>query len=365
LVGTGRILDVARHIGYLQLDPTNAVARSHLLVLFSRLGPYDVAELERLLSERKLYEYAAAIVPAEEHRLHQTSMRRYPSAYSGGWPKRIEAWLEENARLRDSVLKQLEERGPLPSREIQDESDRGWRSTGWTNERNVTRMLEFLWMQGHVLVHGRNGQQRLWNLAHRVVPPAEPLALEEARLRVGLRSLRGLGVATLQQVKEEPFADLPYPGMPEAVRDADGVDPVQVDGLKGTWYVHRGDLARLDEPEPASYTTLLSPFDPLIRNRRRTEALWDFEFRLEIYVPKEKRWGFFVLPVLHGNDLVARIDPTMDRKAGVLRINAIGWEPGAPADVPLDDAVARLAEFLGARRVLWGRVRRTPPRPRR
>ncbi|HEY8627071.1 MAG TPA: crosslink repair DNA glycosylase YcaQ family protein [Gaiellaceae bacterium] len=347
-------------MGYLQLDPTNAVARSHLLVLFSRLGVYDVAELERLLRERELYEYAAAIVPAEEHRLHQTSMRRYPSAYSGGWPKRIEDWLDENARLRDSVLKQLEERGPLPSREIQDESDHGWRSTGWTNERNVTRMLEFLWMQGHVLVHGRNGQQRLWDLAHRIVPPAEPLALEEARLRVGLRSLRGLGVATLQQVKEEPFADLPYPGMTEAVRDAEGVERVAVEGLKGAWYANRDDLARLDEPESEPYTTLLSPFDPLIRNRKRTEALWDFEFRLEIYVPKDKRWGFFVLPVLHGNDLVARIDPTMDRKAGVLRINAIRWEPGAPVDVPLEDAVGRLAEFLAATRVAWPRRGRRP-----
>jgi uncharacterized protein YcaQ len=223
-------------------------------------------------------------------------------------------------------------------------------------------MLEFLWMQGHVLVHGRNGQQRLWDLGHRVVPPAEPLALEEARLLVGLRSLRGLGVATLQQVKEEPFADLPYPGMTDAVRDANGVDPVQVEGLKGTWYVHHSDLARLKEPEPAPYTTLLSPFDPLIRNRRRTQALWDFEFRLEIYVPKEKRWGFFVL---HGNDLVARIDPTMDRKAGVLRINAIRWQPAARVDVPLEAAVARLAEFLGASRITWGRTRRTPPRPRR
>ena len=88
--------------------------------------------------------------------------------------------------------------------------------------------------------------------------------------------------------------------------------------------------------------------------------MWDFEFRLEIYVPKDKRWGFFVLPVLHGNDLVARIDPTMDRKAGVLRINAIRWEPGAPVDVPLEDAVGRLAEFLAATRVAWPRRGRRP-----
>lgn len=361
LDGSGRILDVARHIGYLQLDPTNAVARSHLLVLFSRLGVYDVAKLERLLRTRKLYEYSAAIVPADEHRLHRTTMHRYPHAYGGGWPERIEAWLAENARLRESVLAQLEERGPLPSRAIADESEQGWRSTGWTNERNVTRMLEFLWAKGEVLVHGRDGQQRLWHLAHRVIPPAEPLPVDEATRRVALRSLRGLGVATLQQVKEEPFADGPFPGLMDAVREDKNVETVSVAGLKGAWYAHRDDLARLARPEPAPYTTLLSPFDPLIRNRKRTLALWDFDFRLEIYVPKEKRWGFFVMPVLHGNDLVARIDPTMDRKAGVLRVNAIRWETRAPRDVPLDQAVGRLADFLGATRIAWPRAGRRPP----
>jgi uncharacterized protein YcaQ len=223
-------------------------------------------------------------------------------------------------------------------------------------------MLEFLWAQGQILVHGRDGQQRLWDLAHRVVQPAEPLPVEEAERRVALRSLRGLGVATLQQVKEEPFADQPFAGLPVVVRSAEAVEPVALAGVKGAWYAHRDDLARLEQPEPAPYTTLLSPFDPLIRNRKRTQALWDFEFRLEIYVPKDKRWGFFVLPLLHGNELVARIDPAMDRKAGVLRVNAIRWEPGAPKDVPLDDAVARLAEFLGATKIVWPRAGRRPPK---
>jgi len=361
LDGSGRIVDVVRKIGYLQLDPTNAVARSHLLVLFSRLGPYDLAKLERLLNTRKLYEYSAAIVAAEDHALHRTSMNRYPEGHYGGWPARIEAWLEANARLRVSVLQQLEESGPLPSRAIKDDSDTGWRSTGWTNERNVTRMLEFLWLMGQILVHGRDGQQRVWDLAHRVIPPADPLPIEEATARVALRSLRLLGVATLQQVKEEPFVDRPFAGLGEAVREGAGIERVEVEGQKGAWYAHRDDLTLLDKPEREPYTTLLSPFDPLIRNRKRTQSLWDFDFRLEIYIPKDKRWGFFVLPVLHGNDLVGRIDPTMDRKAGVLRINALKWEPGAPADVPLEAVVGRLAKFLGAVRVTWPRSNRRPP----
>jgi uncharacterized protein YcaQ len=176
-----------------------------------------------------------------------------------------------------------------------------------------------------------------------------------------MRSLRGLGVATGQQVREEPFVGGPFYGLGDVVRELDGVERVKVEGQKGAWYAHREDLRLLDKPEPEPYTTLLSPFDPLIRNRKRTQALWDFDFRLEIYIPQDKRWGFFVLPVLHGSDLVGRIDPTMDRKAGVLRINKINWEPGAPADVPLEATVHRLAEFLGASRVTWPRSNRRPP----
>lgn len=357
---SARILDVVRKIGYLQLDPTNAVARSHLLVLFSRLGPYDVAKLERLLSGRKLYEYSAAIVPADEYPLHLALMRKFPHMFRAGYPGWIERWLADNAGLRESILAQLREHGPLPSREVVDVSERAWKSTGWTNERNVTRMLELLWAKGEVLVHGRQGAQRLWALPGCVLPPAEPVPLDEVKRVVGLRSLRGLGVATGKQVQDEPFVGGPFYGLGDIVRELDGVERVEVEGQAGAWFAHRNDLKLLDSPAREPYTTLLSPFDPLIRNRKRTLALWDFDFRLEIYIPKEKRWGFFVLPVLHGNDLVGRIDPTMDRKAGVLRINAIKWEPVAPADVPLDAAVGRLAEFLGATRVTWPRSNRRP-----
>ncbi|MDQ5820525.1 MAG: winged helix DNA-binding domain-containing protein [Actinomycetota bacterium] len=360
LSGSARILDVVRKIGYLQLDPTNAVARSHLLVLFSRLGTYDTAKLEQLLAERKLYEYSAAIVPADEYRLHLALMRRFPHMFRAGYPDTIERWLADNAALRESILTQLRERGPLPSREVVDVSDRAWKSTGWTNDRNVTRMLELLWAKGEVLVHGRQSAQRLWALPEQVLPPAEPAPLDEVERHVALRSLRGLGVATGQQVREEPFVGGPFYGLDDVVRELDGVEPVEVEGQKGTWYAHRDDLKLLDRPEPEPHTTLLSPFDPLIRHRKRTKSLWDFDFRLEIYVPKEKRWGFFVLPVLHGNDLVGRIDPTMDRKAGVLRINRIKWEPGAPRDVPLETTVGGLAEFLGAERVKWPRSKRRP-----
>ena len=126
--------------------------------------------------------------------------------------------------------------------------------------------------------------------------------------------------------------------------------PAEVEGLPGRWFAHAEVLEWRFRPR----TTLLSPFDKLISNRERTEELFGFRFRLEIYVPKEKReHGYFVLPILHGERLVGRIDPFFDRKAGVLRVNAVHWEAGAPTDVPLEETVTELAAWLGAEEVAW------------
>ena len=173
---------------------------------------------------------------------------------------------------------------------------RSWESTGWTNERNLSRLLELLSMQGKVLVSGRQGGQRLWDLPNRVVPEhvrtSKPLTVREAVELTADRSLRGLGVATPQEVRLEPFVGGPYPGIREAAEQVGRV--AEVEGL-GRRLVHPEA-----EPRRSSSTILLSPFDPLIRNRDRTEALFGFRFRLEIYVPKDKReFGFFVLPILH------------------------------------------------------------------
>ena len=147
------IFDVVNHVGYLQLDPTNSIARNHLLVLWSRLGNYDEADLERLRWEsRELYEYAAAIVPVSDHPIHKTTMRLFPDAYDGAWPERLNAWVRDNAALRRAIVSQLRKQGPLPSREIEDIAEASWRSTGWTNDRNVSRMLEFMHAKGEVVV---------------------------------------------------------------------------------------------------------------------------------------------------------------------------------------------------------------------
>ncbi len=353
------ILDVVRHIGYLQLDPTRAVERNHLLVLWSRLGNYSGADLQRLLDERELYEFSAAIVPTEDYPLHRSAMRRYPAFDSSpGWNDRIKGWLKDNGAAQRQIVAQLRRGGPLTSRDIGDIPMRPWESTGWTSDRNLTRMLEFLSHQGKVLVSKREGGQRLWDVAERVVPErarkAKSPPLPEIVRRAADRSLRGLGVATAQEVRLEPFVGGPYPGIREAAEQVGRT--AEVEGL-GRRLVHPAA-----EPRRSRQTTLLSPFDPLIRNRERTEALFGFRFRLEIYVPKDKReFGFFVLPILHGDRLIGRIDPTMDRKANVFRVNAVYAEEAAPenAGPAIAKAVSRLAKWLGAGEIAYSR--KVPP----
>ncbi len=341
------ILDVVKHVGYLQLDPTNSVARNHLLVLWSRLGNYKEAELERLRWEtRDMFEYSAAIVPASDFPIHETSMRRYPNAYSfADW---VNTWMRDNAALRRGILSRLRRDGAVPSRELKFAADRSWESTGWTNERNVSRMLDFLHAKGKVVIAGRSGQQRLWDLGDRWLPAAEKISVAEAERRVMERSARNLGVATALEIRRDLFAGGPWPGASKAIDSLVGegrLVKVKVEGLKGERFAH---VDNLEPRRRRSHTTFLSPFDPLIRNRERTEALWDFRYRIEIYVPKARRqYGYFVLPILHGDDLVGRIDPVFDRKANVLHVNNVWWEDGK-REVPLDKPLGRLAAFLGA-----------------
>ena len=349
------ILDVAKHIGYLQLDPTRAVERNHLLVLWSRLGAFELDELQRLRDERALYEYSAAIVPVDHYPLHQVTMRRFPAFEgSGDWNERLKAWLADNSAARRKILAELRRNGPLGSRDLVGVDVRSWASTGWTNERNLSRLLELLSLQGKVLVSGRQGGQRLWDLPNRVVPEhiraKKPLTLREAVHVAADRSLRGLGMATPQDVRLEPWVGGPYPGIREAAERIGRV--AEVEGL-GRRLVHPDA-----EPRRSSATTLLSPFDPLIRNRDRTEALFGFRFRLEIYVPKDKReFGFFVLPILHKDRLIGRIDSTMDRKANIYRVNAVFAEQGAPASAgpAVAKAIGRLGKWLGAEEIAYSR----------
>jgi uncharacterized protein YcaQ len=362
------LLDVVRDLGCLQLDPTNAVARTHLLVLWSRVGVYDPAALDTLLwEERALFEYwahAASLVLTEHFPVHAYMMRRYGKSGSP-WSERITGWIETNAALRDHILDELRAHGPLPARTFEDRSVERWQSSGWTGGRNVGRMLDFLWTRGEVLVAGRVGSQRLWDLAEHVLPawtPQEEWPEAEVVRFAAQKALRALGVARPAEIELHYTRDR-YPGLAAALADLEAervIVPAQIVDAGRAWpgpyYVHRDDLPLLDRLAAGAWeprTTLLSPFDNLICDRARTERLFDFRFRIEIYVPKDKReYGYYVLPILHGDRLIGRIDPLMDRKHHRLTINAVYAEPDAPMDDETAQAIAaaiqRLATFLGA-----------------
>jgi uncharacterized protein YcaQ len=375
--GPEAIMDVATDLAGLQLDPISVVARSHRLVLWSRLGAYDPADLEGLLwRERRLFEYwthAAAIVCTEDYPIHSLLMRRYPSDRSA-YNRRLRAWLAANQPLRRSILRQLRAGGPLPTRALEDRASVAWQSAGWTAGRNVDRMLDVLWTQGRIMVAGRQGQQRVWDLAERWLPPWAPTRRPPEREVVRLavqRSLRALGVATARDI-DRHFTAGRYPGLAAALAGlerAGRVERVRVaDGgaeWPGPWYVHADDLPLLERLQAGDWrprTTLLSPFDNLCIDRERTERLFGFRYRMEIYVPKAaRRYGYYVLPILDGDRFVGRVDPAMDRGRGRLVVNAVHPEPGAPASAgpAVAAALEELAAFLGADGVELGRP---PPR---
>ena len=351
------ILDVVEWLGSLQMDPTSAVARSERLVLWSRLGNYDLAELDRLRWEtRELFDYWAHIVPASDYAIHRETMRRYPrGAYARS--NYIREWLAANGGFRRYVLRELRRRGPLLSRELEDRAELPWKTGGWNDGKSLGIMLETLWDGGRIGIARRDGNERLWDIAERVFPTDAPkLPAGEIARRVLDRQLRWLGVARSDEFGR--VFDGWVPGRERAlkalIREGRFVG-VEIEGLAGDWLAH-AELLERGPGEPRS--TLLSPFDKLVYYRDRTEELFGFRFRLEIYVPKAKReYGYFVLPFLHGHELVGRIDPLFDRKTGVLRINAVHWEPGAPkaARPALKTAVAELAEWLGAGDVAYAR----------
>jgi uncharacterized protein YcaQ len=354
--GRDEILNVVRALRCLQLDPTSVVARNHLLVVFSRLGAFDTTALERLAyEERALFEYwahEASLVLTEDLPLHRFMMRTPP--YSSAWHKLMQAWWDINAAFRAHILERLRADGPLPAREIEDRCVEPWQSTGWSHQRNVARMLDLMWVRGQVGIAARQGGQRQWDLLERCLPPDAPDGDPDDRdvtRRAAPLALRALGVARMPHIRAH-FTRGRYPGLPEVLAELQAQEeivPVAIEGLKGQWWVHADDVDRLQDDAFKPRTALLSPFDNLLCDRGRTEELFGFSHRLEIYTPKAKRrWGFFVLPILHGDRLIGRADLAIDRRAGRLTAHAVHREPDAPRGKVVADAVRRELERLAA-----------------
>jgi uncharacterized protein YcaQ len=305
LDGSARgVLDTVRRLGFLQMDPISAVAPPQYLVLWSRLGPYDPAELDRLLwEERRLFEYDAFIYPIEDLPIQRARMlRRRRSQHP--WTREF---LRENARLRRFVLRELERNGPLLSRDLKPDGMSEREAHRWWGSGPMRLMLDMLAGRGEVAVAGRVGKQRLWDLGERVFGETESPAWREAERELEERRRRSLGV-----------------------------------------WLERGKLLAHSAAQDGAVpdrATLLSPFDRLVHDRNRAEALFGFHYRLEMYVPKDKReYGYYVLPLLVGDRIVGRAEPRFDRKSGELELL------GAWGDTSrLDEAMASLGEFLGAK----------------
>ncbi len=336
-------------------------APTQLLVPFSRLGPYDRRLLDRLLFEDKaLFHYfahAASMVLTEDLPIHQARMRPF-AGRATAWAQAVAEWMEANSALRDQVLDEIRRGGPLRSRDFENTARTDWRSSGWTQGRSVNRMLEFLWIEGALTVAGRSGAERLWDLSERWFPdsaPRERLTEEERSDRAVRHALRALGVATAGQVRLH-FLRGAYPDLPGSLgrlSRAGEVRAVTVRGLGGDWFIHRDSLPLLDAPWRPR-TVLLSPFDNLIADRRRTAELFGFEYTIEIYVPAARRLrGYYAMPILAGDRLIGTVDPRFERASKTLLINAIVLEPGERMTEPLRRAVAELASFVGAETVVY------------
>ncbi len=306
------VLDTVRRLGFLQLDPVATVAPPQQLVLFSRLGAFETAELDRLLwKDRLLFEWQAFVWPVETLPVLRAVMRgdRRATRYSHQrWRREL---VREHAAFRRYILRELDRDGPLLSRELEDHVARrqGRGEHRWHGSRYTARMLEALESYGEVAVAGRRTGQRLWDLAERQWPATEAVPLRDAQRALAEQRFRSLGV------RRE----------------------------NGEWRAHPDAV---DGPV-AERAVLLSPFDRLVHDRDRAEALFDFRYRLEMYVPAAKReYGYYVLPLLVGDRIAGRAEPRLDRRTNTLELL------GAWGDTSrLDDALDELASFLGATRV--------------
>jgi uncharacterized protein len=306
------LLDVVRHLTLLQIDPTAVIAPSADLVAWSRLGSsYSPAELDNAVADRTLLELRAMIRPSEDLALYRADMAEWPGRGTlRGWQEDTADWVRANDACRREILDRLGYSGPLPARDLPDTCKVPWKSTGWTNNRNITQLLDLMVQRGEVAVAGRRGAERLWDLASRVYPDDPVVPVAEARRIRNERRLRALGIARARGPE--------CPVEPLDVGEAG--EPAVIKGVRGGWRVDPALLGQRFSGRAA----LLSPFDRLIHDRKRVMELFEFDYQMEMYkTAVKRRWGYYALPILYGDQLVGKLDATADRQAGVLRVNAI------------------------------------------
>ena len=331
------IVETVRQLPLLQVEPTSAIAPSAELVLWSRLGSSFAAhELWDAVDEQRLIEVDLALRAPDHLAVLRAEMdHRRESDDLPAWQRSANEWVRANNACRRDILERLRTDGPLPSSELPDTCEVPWKSSGWNDNRNLRMLLDQLVQRGEIAAAGGTGRDRLWDLASRIYPDDPVPPLDEARRLRDERRLRSLGIARASAIK------LPF----EPVDVGEIGEPAVVEGVRGTWRV---DPAQLGQPF-AGRTALLSPFDRLLADRKRLAEIFEFDYILEMYKPEAKRrWGYYALPILHGDRLVGKLDARADRKAGVLAVNAIHQdEPFTTAMASaVDHEVRDLAAWL-------------------
>jgi len=338
--------------GVLQVDSVNVLQRAHYVPLFSRMGPYDTGMLERAASgreRRRLVEYWAhvqAFMPVELWPVMQHRMAGY-RAQRGKW------WKADDGRggLEASVLAAIRDRGAATARELDDGGPVAKEHWGW-NWSETRKVLDFLYMVGDLAIAGRNGSFEVrYDLPERVLPrrvlEAPVPTVEEANRELVRRAAASHGVATVGCLAD--YHRMKVAEVRPAVQDlveAGELEPVHVEGWGRPAYLHRDATV----PRRVHARAVLSPFDPLVWRRERTEHLFGFRYRIEIYVPAHQRvHGYYVLPFLLEDRLVGRVDLKADRQAGTLVVRSAFGEPGAPDTTPeeLAEELAQVAEWTG------------------
>ena len=345
---------VLRRIALLQIDSVSAVVRAHYMPLFSRLGPYPRALLDNAASGRRrsLFEYwahEASFIPVET----QPLLRWRMAAAEGGIGTygALARFRQERAAYIDELFAQVVARGPMAASDIEGQKGAG----GWWGWSEAKQAFEWLFWAGRVTTASRRGFERLYDLPERVLPrvviDAPTPSPEDAHRELLRLSARALGIATAGDLRDYfrlgPAQALPRIG--ELVETGDLV-PIRVDGWTQPAFLHRD--ARI--PRRVAARALLAPFDPLVFERSRAERLFQFHYRIEIYTPAEKRrFGYYVLPFLLGERIVARVDLKADRPMGVLRVLAAFAEPCAPPQtaVELGDELRSMMAWLGLDRI--------------
>ena len=363
-VGTRQLTSALRRMQALQIDSVNVFARSHYMPLFSRLGAYDPALLDRLLFARRApwVEYRAheaAFIPAQDWGLFSFRMAALRTKYA-----RPGGWYAQHSETVDWVRAELAARGPLRPADIERDAARGRRGPWWDWDA-VKSALEYLWLFGEVAIAGRRGFERRYGLAEQVIPDAARAAVPraEAIRELVRRAALAHGVATASDIADYwRIADRPaiLTAIGELVDDGE-LSPVTVEGWQSAGRPAKAWLHRdAAVPRRVDATTILTPFDPVVWFRERAQRVFGFEYRIEIYTPAaRRRYGYYSLPVLVGDRIVGRVDLKADRSNSTLLVQSAWWEHGRPAAAAgrVADELRRAAAWQNLERVSvsrWG-----------